>query len=93
MEHERTARNDDETRRQEQATAETATPRSADESHPAEGRISPTGPLGGAESITGGLSSGGSLGGGAMAGPLGSGPDPQRSVLDEPEAGAGSGAA
>lgn len=93
MDHERTARNDDEARRQEQAAAETATPRSADEPQPDAGRLSPVGPLGGAESITGGRSSGGSLGGGAMAGPLGSGSDAERSLLDEPEAGAESDAA
>jgi hypothetical protein len=82
MDHERTAQNDDEMRRREEMTEESATPTTADNPRLNEGGLSPTGPLGGSPSMTGGLSSGGSMGGGAMAGPLGEGPDPVASPLD-----------
>ncbi len=82
MDHERTAQNNDEGQRRDEMTQEHATPRTADTPRPNEGGLSPTGPFGGSQSMTGGLSSGGSMGGGAMAGPLGEGPDPAVSSLD-----------
>jgi hypothetical protein len=82
MDHERTAHNEDERRRRDEMTHENATPRTADNRGPNEGGLRPTGPFGGSQSMTGGLSSGGSMGGGAMAGPLGEGPDPAVSPLD-----------
>jgi hypothetical protein len=82
MDHERTAQNDDEGRRREELTQENATPTTADNPRLNEGNMSPTGPFGGSQSFTGGLSSGGSMGGGAMSGPLGEGPDTSASPLD-----------